>query len=393
MKYTIEGFYQPSLVDAGLDVTDAMILRWFIDFSGSGAMFSRKMPDGIYFYVRYKSVAEEFPVLGITSVRGITRRFDVYVEKGLLKRKTLNTSRGLMPFFSKTERLVAMLYDGTAAAPVKSGTDLKITGAVRTKFSPEEQIPGDAADKDTCTEGVGTAIHTPSEAPFRPGMNDSSGALNHSSINNPAIKNSSTPTTPLQHTAEEDLIKSCIKKIFGGHYVFDTGFAQCIARLASEFGLKADEFPAYLDFVSEVTRKKKPESITNLFYTLAKSPTVMQDFLASPKYSRVPDSTEKNVLNCPVCGTEHDKKSRECPICGCRDSDRADAQRLAACKRAWSLPAGARKKYGDEMANLEKEFSSHNILSDRKAMAAYRQAKKDIDMKYGIIQPENKTSG
>ena len=38
MKYTIEGFAQDKLIELELDVSDALILRWFIDFAGTGNM-------------------------------------------------------------------------------------------------------------------------------------------------------------------------------------------------------------------------------------------------------------------------------------------------------------------------------------------------------------------
>ena len=38
MKYTIEGFAQDKLLELQLDVSDALILRWFIDFAGTGNM-------------------------------------------------------------------------------------------------------------------------------------------------------------------------------------------------------------------------------------------------------------------------------------------------------------------------------------------------------------------
>lgn len=34
MKYTLEGLDQEKLLEYELDITDALFIRWFIDFSG-----------------------------------------------------------------------------------------------------------------------------------------------------------------------------------------------------------------------------------------------------------------------------------------------------------------------------------------------------------------------
>ena len=63
MKYTIEGFQQSSLVAYGLDVSDTIILRYIVDFYHTGEMYHKIIDMKIYFWVSYKSIISNLPVL------------------------------------------------------------------------------------------------------------------------------------------------------------------------------------------------------------------------------------------------------------------------------------------------------------------------------------------
>ena len=66
MKYSIHGFSQPRAVELGLSNDDLLVLRWFVDFCGTGKMQSIKEPEGIYYWVNYQSVLDDLPVLRIS---------------------------------------------------------------------------------------------------------------------------------------------------------------------------------------------------------------------------------------------------------------------------------------------------------------------------------------
>lgn len=85
MKFSIHGFDQAALVALGLDITDATILRWFVDFQGTGRMKEIIRSDGERFWwVKYQSVMDDLPVLGIQTTDRMGRRFGGLVEKGVL---------------------------------------------------------------------------------------------------------------------------------------------------------------------------------------------------------------------------------------------------------------------------------------------------------------------
>jgi hypothetical protein len=88
MKYTIEGFSQKFLTDNGLDCTDAILLRYIVDFYHTEKM-SKITFDGVeYFWLKYEYVIEQLPILGIKSKDGLYRRMKKYVDCGLFRHFT-----------------------------------------------------------------------------------------------------------------------------------------------------------------------------------------------------------------------------------------------------------------------------------------------------------------
>jgi len=86
MKYTVAGFNQAHLVTLGLNLIDAEILRWFVDFQGTGRMREFAREDGVrFFLVSYKAVIADLPCIEVTSVSAMTRRFQKLAEVGALE--------------------------------------------------------------------------------------------------------------------------------------------------------------------------------------------------------------------------------------------------------------------------------------------------------------------
>ena len=84
MRYTIEGFSQAKLIDLKLDGLDAIILRWFVDFQSTGKMAIIPNNGNNYYWVNYKAVIKDMPILGIKSAPVLYRRFKKYKESGLM---------------------------------------------------------------------------------------------------------------------------------------------------------------------------------------------------------------------------------------------------------------------------------------------------------------------
>lgn len=95
MKYTVLGFSQKNLIDLDITVTEALLLRGFVDFKdarrkdGSPVMVSRIIDEKQYYWLEYDFVREEFPILGLGSPDSVYRKLKKLAEKGLLEHKTV----------------------------------------------------------------------------------------------------------------------------------------------------------------------------------------------------------------------------------------------------------------------------------------------------------------
>ncbi|WP_161487070.1 hypothetical protein [Clostridium magnum] len=54
MKFTILGYNQAKLVELGLDVIDAALLRYFVDFKDSGTMVKETIEGELYYWLHYE---------------------------------------------------------------------------------------------------------------------------------------------------------------------------------------------------------------------------------------------------------------------------------------------------------------------------------------------------
>ena len=122
MKYTIEGFDQKQLISYSLDACDALILRWFIDFSVSGKMKKTIRGRKIFYLVRYQSIIDDLPILGIENPRNIGRRFDKFVSCGLLEKEIIREGTGTQTIFSPTDKVNALSYKENNTLKVSEST-------------------------------------------------------------------------------------------------------------------------------------------------------------------------------------------------------------------------------------------------------------------------------
>lgn len=122
MKYTIEGFDQKQLISYSLDACDALILRWFIDFAVSGKMKKTIRGRKIFYLVRYQSIIDDLPILGIENPRNIGRRFDKFVSCGLLEKEIIREGTGTQTIFCPTDKVNALSYKENNTLKVSEST-------------------------------------------------------------------------------------------------------------------------------------------------------------------------------------------------------------------------------------------------------------------------------
>lgn len=132
MKYSIEGFSQSELIKMGLDNTDAVILRWFSDFQGTGMM--KELPPGAYEkyqWVSYQAVIDDLPCLGITNREVMARRFKKLCSVGVLE--FLNYKHeGTFTCFRKTQGFMSL-----CSSVVYSKVD---RGSTRESSTPDSKV-------------------------------------------------------------------------------------------------------------------------------------------------------------------------------------------------------------------------------------------------------------
>ena len=121
MQYTVLGFSQTKLLEYKLSIIDAHILRWFVDFYQTGKMvkiFEKDDSGRVYSWVKYDAVMKDLPLLGITNVRVIARRFESLCDCGLMKRLVKKTARGSYSCFSLEAEKYNELLSSTACTTI-----------------------------------------------------------------------------------------------------------------------------------------------------------------------------------------------------------------------------------------------------------------------------------
>ncbi|MBQ9282287.1 MAG: helix-turn-helix domain-containing protein [Treponema sp.] len=183
----------------------------------------------------------------------------------------------------------------------------------------------------------------------------------------------------------EGVIRNELKELFGGHLVFDKEFIPEIARLTAQFGLERSEIPAYLRFAFERTSDKKPNSLTNMYYKMAKSPAVIQDFLLEQKKTK--SESEKNTVFCPVCGARANIFG-VCPCCEFDMALRNDEKTVILQRQIHELPENERKQLEAEYdAEIRRQHSLPLTFIERQSPEVrqnFRERIAEIYRKYGI---------
>lgn len=110
MKYTIL-INQRAIVEINdklsaamqLDIKDATILAWLMDFHNEPRSKKLLLNEVVYFWVAYGLIIKENPLLGIDNKQVIKRRIDKLISVGLVD-KHLETSEGNRTYFTINQK-------------------------------------------------------------------------------------------------------------------------------------------------------------------------------------------------------------------------------------------------------------------------------------------------
>lgn len=407
MKYAIYDFSQAELVkfndshpNEKLDVIDLMIFRWFTHFAaipktsdGRTAMW-RKVFDGeIYYWVNYQALIEEFPLFDINTKKSISRRFDKYVSGGLMKKKVYKArNKGSLTFFAFTTEFSQFEYDET-------NENQKINPHKTNTIQNEEYVPEESdfredakvlskSLEETQMSSLKKSIELREDAEV---LSKSLEKTQMSSPLNNTITRNSNSTANFSEKARQkesaaagEFITLELKNLFGGHYVFDETFVPEILSLSKQFELSEKDICRYLKFVFERASEKKPNSLTNMYYKMAKSAAIMQDFVLILKKTKTED--EEVMAVCPICGSKA-KKYESCPNCKFDMTKRTDEKEISLQKQIFALSDNEREQFLTEYnAEIERQgsFGFGIAYKNPKLYRDFREKIAEIYRKYGI---------
>lgn len=172
MKYTVEGFQQEMVVELGLDYNDVGILRWFVDFMGTGRMQYRDIDGERFYWIKYGYLLEELPVLRIKDKEALAKRLDKMVECGILEKKYVRQGGNYTYFrlnYDVYSRLVTSSKGTDENRNPVQGTDQKPEGyrskAEQGTDEKPNRVPMKSRNKDSSTSdpsisNPSTKIHT-----------------------------------------------------------------------------------------------------------------------------------------------------------------------------------------------------------------------------------------
>ena len=381
MKFSVWDYSQVKIAQfneshptLAIDPTDIFIFTWFKGFANKTRVKSskkdgtqikgmwRKTIDGVdYFNVRYDAIIKDFPILGVCNIKSIQRRFDKYVEAGIFEKSIVHAGRkGNFTYFAFTELFLSFEYDNNNLEHKSLGVDKNV------------QTKPLGVDKN-----VQTLIYNPAI-----------------SLNNPATSSSreinfipKENTDSFMQAEAENIILEKLKELFGGHLVFDESFIPGILSLSKEFELEKNQIQGFLQFVFDRASEKKPNSLTNMYYKMAKSPAVIQDYVLSlQKLQKETKSKDKDMAFCPICGSRANIYG-QCSCCNFDMLDRFDRKKVSIKKQIYELPKNDKEAFNREFeAELkrQKAFGVVAMLTNPTLRAEFQERLKNIYHKYGI---------
>lgn len=129
MKYTIEGFSQEIALKLGLDAKDLVLLRWIVDFHATDRMEKHYFDRKEYFWVDYRTVIQDLPILAIGHKVALRRRLRNIEKSGLVEFRVFPGAGNRTFYRFKSEILSSLLSNKT-----RGGLNPKVYTLLTRKF-------------------------------------------------------------------------------------------------------------------------------------------------------------------------------------------------------------------------------------------------------------------
>lgn len=367
MKYTICGFNQQKLFEYSLDINDAQILRWLIDFAATGKMRKLIENNTVYYLVNYEAIICAFPIMGITSTKAIANRFEKYVKCGLLQKTVRKggTFSGTATLFAITALVGEMIYEEksgqNSSKEAENKADSVKSDKNQTSCRKTENVPVSKSDKNLTSyrDKNQTSCRTGTELPV---------ALKNSSVNSSAINSSSRQpaqqTGISAQTAEEELALKKILNYYVDSHGFSEDFIPHLHQKLVEFEILPESYQEFIDFAyTECNKKVKDKSrLMSYIYNSVCDNYFITQFLQNRRVQENKKiEREKQMIICPVCRKKHHFSE----TCSCGLKDYKNKLEIEFFKKVYQLPDELKKSLENELDKLSAEcgfnFTPENI--------------------------------
>lgn len=121
MKFTVMGFSQKKLIHFKMDLVDAMILRYFIDFKDSGDMTMIIHDKEPYYWLQYDSLTKNIPIINIKDKDALRKRLKKMVDTGILKHFTFKKG-GNFSYYAVGKNYKNLIKEVADEKPEPSGS-------------------------------------------------------------------------------------------------------------------------------------------------------------------------------------------------------------------------------------------------------------------------------
>ncbi|MCQ2596577.1 MAG: hypothetical protein MJ181_01905 [Treponema sp.] len=409
MKYALGEYSQAELTklndanpDNKLDFTDLMIFQWFQDFSSLSnaistakdekrkkGMWSRLIDGDTYYYVNYSAIIEEFPLMDVSSIKSISRRFEKYVSLGIMKKKIYhNGKKGSFTFFNFTDKFFSLKYDDQNPEQKVNPHSTKEVIQDKNVQYKEDLIEDNSVsykNKEKVIEDKNVQCNSVITDKVVQCFKD-----------NPTtnLKNS---TTTLSQVPEHNLVSKnkeeaeyldSIKKLFGYNPGFSPDPFPELQEKFQKLNISLSFMSDYLEWVFLVLKPncKNQANFASYFYK-----SFTQDFYISKFwYTKEQEykaevQKEARMIICPVCGRKHDSKDYECPVCGLSKDYLNFPEEIKKEKAEYQLRTqhpDVYEKYNNEVKNLWDEYPLAKRSIDEKVNSEFLHNLKKIEDKY-----------
>ena len=395
MKYSVFQYSQERLLEYNLDVTDAFLLQWFSDFFMCGSMEKKIFKEGdknkIYGWVKLSKVMEDLPCIGISTEKGIKRRFDNLVEKGILERTSLITQNGKKTYYKPTE-----LYETLINTKISSNSNKLNNKPDNNKENSSHDYSSSHAEKNSSHRTKTTYADSNNKensshdysSSHAEGHFNGHGQGNENSL---ALKDS---TTINSSTTDAAYIHELSDKYFGKNK-FDSQFYQQAAVFFEKHKIQKQHFEGYLKFIYEKAINKKPESFRDYSYIIFFKEDVLQEYLdifdEKEKQNKLEQEENKKQearkIICPVCNNRFlPDYTDSCPNCSFELNKFQNQKEIEKHIKYYNLPAQKKLDYEEEIKNIYMKIPAIELIrNNNQKVLEFENMTMKIDKKYGLI--------